>query len=418
MSKPFLLYRAPIETISGYGAHSRDILKSLYNTKLFDIKIDSCMWGNTPMTELDPDNDLFHLWMKDNIIRQLDRQPDYYVQVTVPNEFQPLGKYNIGITAGVETTMIPKDWITGCNKMNLIIVPSNFSKSVMLTTQYSDMLPTKIGTKIDVVFEGVDTSVYKKMPYEQMKETKVKNYLDGIKEDFCFLFVGHWLKGDLGQDRKDVGMLIRKFAEGFNGLENKPALVLKTSSASFSVKDRERLRRSIQNILFGIQDPPSVYLVFGTLTDEEMNELYNHPKIKSFVSFTKGEGFGRPMLEFTMTGKPVLASNWSGHLDFLNEVLSVRLNGELKDVHPSAADQFIIQGSKWFQIDYDDAILKMKDVISHYDSYLKRAEMLREENMNKFSLGEMNLKFNEIMTKCLGEQKLNESSLPKLVRAT
>jgi glycosyltransferase involved in cell wall biosynthesis len=185
-------------------------------------------------------------------------------------------------------------------------------------------------------------------------------------------------------------MLIRKFAEGFNGLENKPALVLKTSSASFSIKERERVRRSIQNILFGIQDPPSVYLVFGTLTDEEMNELYNHPKIKAFVSFTKGEGFGRPMLEFTMTGKPVLASNWSGHLDFLNEDLSVRLNGELKDVHPSAADQFIIQGSKWFQVDYDDAILKMKDVVSHYDSYLKRAEMLREENMNNFSLGMMN----------------------------
>lgn len=418
MSKPFLLYRAPVETISGYGAHSRDILKSLYNTKLFDIKIDSCMWGNTPMTALDPENDLFHIWIKDNIIKQLDRQPDYYIQVTVPNEFQPLGKYNIGITAGVETTMIPKDWITGCNKMNLIIVPSNFSKSVMLTTQYSEMLPSKIGTKIEVIFEGVDTSVYKKLSHKELKETKIKNYLDEIKENFCFLFVGHWLKGDLGQDRKDVGMLIRKFAEGFNGLENKPALVLKTSSASFSVKERERLRRSIQNILFGIQDPPSVYLVFGTLTDEEMNELYNHPKIKAFVSFTKGEGFGRPMLEFTMTGKPVLASNWSGHLDFLNEVSSVRLNGELRDVHPSAADQFIIQGSKWFQVDYDDAILKMKDVISDYDSYLKRAEMLREENMNKFSLGMMNLEFNGIMTKCLGEQKLNESSLPKLIRAT
>jgi glycosyltransferase involved in cell wall biosynthesis len=316
MSKPFLLFRAPVETISGYGAHSRDILKSLYNTKLFDIKIDSCLWGNTPMTALDTENDLFHLWIKNNMITHLDRQPDYYVQVTVPNEFQTLGKYNIGITAGVETTMIPKDWITGCNKMNLIIVPSAFSKSVMLTTQYNDMLLTKICTKIDVIFEGVDTGLYKKLNFNELKDTKIKNYLDGIDADFCFIFVGHWLKGELGQDRKDVGMLIRKFAEGFNGVDNKPALVLKTSSANFSVKERERLKRSIKNILYGIEKPPSVYLVFGTLADDEMNDMYNHPKIKAMVSFTKGEGFGRPLLEFTMTGKPVLTSNWSGHLDF------------------------------------------------------------------------------------------------------
>jgi glycosyltransferase involved in cell wall biosynthesis len=373
------------------------------------------MWGNTPMTALDTNDDLFNLWIKDNIIKQLDKQPDYYVQVTVPNEFQPLGKYNIGITAGVETNMIPKDWIVGCNKMNLIIVSSNFSKNTMLTTQYADMQPMKIETKIEVIFEGVDTNVYKKLHYEQMNETKIKNYLDGVNEKFCFLFVGHWLRGDFGQDRKDVGMLIRKFAEGFSGSENKPALILKTSSASFSIKERERLKRNIKNILSDIINPPSVYLVFGTLTDEEMNDLYNHPKIKAMVSFTKGEGFGRPLLEFTMTGKPVLASNWSGHLDFLDDDLSVRLDGELMDVHSSAADQFIIQGSKWFQVSYENAILKMKDVITNYDSYLEKSEKLREKNVKNFSLNEMNLKFNEIMTMCINQQVL-DNGLPKLIR--
>ena len=98
-----------------------------------------------------------------------------------------------------------------------------------------------------------------------------------IKEDFAFLFVGHWLKGDLGQDRKDVGMLIKCFATAFSNSENKPALVLKTSSATFSVKERENFRKRIEDLVKDIKNPPSIYLLFGDLTNEEMNNLYNHP---------------------------------------------------------------------------------------------------------------------------------------------
>ena len=42
---------------------------------------------------------------------------------------------------------------------------------------------------------------------------------------------------------------------------------------------------------------PNIYLVHGDFTDDEMNQLYNHPKVKVHVSFTHGEGFGRPLLE-------------------------------------------------------------------------------------------------------------------------
>ena len=120
MSKPFLLFRGPVKTRSGYGSHSRDLLESLYQMDLFDIKIDSCMWGTTPLTALEHDN-TFHKWIDSNIITNLNSTPDVYVQVTVPNEFQKIGKFNIGITAGIETTVAPKDWIDGCNRMDLVI---------------------------------------------------------------------------------------------------------------------------------------------------------------------------------------------------------------------------------------------------------------------------------------------------------
>lgn len=418
MNKPFLLFRGPVETISGYGSHSRDILKSLYDTKLFDIKIDSCTWGSTPMTALDVDNNLFHLWIKNNTITQLNMQPEYYVQVTVANEFQPLGKYNIGITAGVETTMIPKDWIPACNKMNLIITTSNFSKSVMLMTQYPDMMPSKIGANIEVLFEGSDTTVFKKLDIEKLPNNKIKKYLDGINEDFCFLFVGHLLRGNVGEDRKDVYMLIKTFAETFSKHEKKPALVLKISSATFSVKERERISKLIRGLVHDIKDCPSIYLVFGELSEDEMNCLYNHPKIKTFVTFTKGEGFGRPLLEFSMTGKPVMASNWSGHLDFLDNDGAIMLEGELKEVASSAQDPFIIPGSKWFNVNYDMASKKMIDVYENYETYYEKSKILGEKNIQNFSLNMMTNKLKDIMLECLGQQRLNESSLPKLIRAT
>jgi hypothetical protein len=130
MSKPFLLFRGPVKTMSGYGAHSRDILQALHELDLFEIRIDSCAWGVTPMTALNKNNP-FHIWIENNIISSINATPDVYVQVTVPNEFKPIGKYNIGITAGIETTIAPKDWVDGCNRMDSIIVTSNFSKEVL-----------------------------------------------------------------------------------------------------------------------------------------------------------------------------------------------------------------------------------------------------------------------------------------------
>ncbi len=410
--KPVLLFRGPVKTRSGYGSHSRDLLQSLFEMNLFDIKIDSCPWGNTPSTALNEDNE-FHKWINNNIVTHIDSNPDIYVQVTVPNEFQRVGRFNIGITAGIETTVASKEWVDGCNKMDLVITTSKFSRDVLLSTVYNENDKTtgklvsqhRIIKPIEVLFEGADTSIY---------NNKFNGLNFDIKEDFAYLFVGHWLKGDLGQDRKDVGMLIKCFCESFKDEEDKPALVLKTSSATFSVKERENFRKKIENHVSGYKNPPSIYLLFGELTDKEMNELYNHPKVKSMVSITKGEGFGRPLLEFTMTGKPVIASNWSGHKDFLPMDKSVMIGGTLTDVHDSAIDSFIIKGSKWFTANYNELIQVLKLVKKDYNNFLNRSEKLREENVNNFSLEKMKIKFEYILTPFINQPKEHKLILPKL----
>jgi glycosyltransferase involved in cell wall biosynthesis len=413
MNKPFLLFRGPVKTRSGYGAHSRDLLQALYEMDLFEIKIDSCMWGSTPMTALE--DNLFHKWIESNIVSQLEKTPDIYVQVTVPNEFQRVGKFNIGITAGIETTIAPKDWIDGCNRMDLIITTSTFSKDVLLQTVYNEnekntgklIKQHKIERQIEVLFEGVDTKIY----------NNVYNDIDiDIKEDFAYLFVGHWLKGDTGQDRKDVGMLIRCFSEAFKDVEDRPALILKTSSASFSIKERESFRKKIEGLVRDYKNPPSIYLLFGDLTNDEMNNLYNHPKVKSMVTITKGEGFGRPLLEFTMTGKPVIASNWSGHKDFLPMDKAIMIGGKLTEVHESAVDTFILKDSKWFTANYNEVSEVFKLVYKDYDKFLEKSMMLGDENKEKFSMEKMKEKFKDIINPFSIQPKEQKLILPKLTK--
>jgi len=412
MSRPFLLFRGPVETISGYGAHSRDLLTALNDMDMFDIRIDSCHWGSNPRTALNKGNK-FHNWIKSNKIHTISGTPDIYVQVTVPNEFQRVGKFNIGVTAGIETTVAPKEWVDGCNRMDLIITTSTFSRDVLLQTVYNEtnnvtgklIKQHRIEKPIRVLFEGVDTEIY---------NNKFKSLDIDIKEDFCYLFVGHWLKGNLGQDRKDVGMLIKCFVEAFKDQVVKPALILKTSAASFCVKERESFINRIRDLTKGIDNPPSIYLLFGQLTDKEMNELYNHPRVKIMITLTKGEGFGRPLLEFSMTGKPIIASNWSGHRDFLPMDKAIMLGGSLTEVHSSVVDSFIVKDSKWFTANYSEVVEVMKVVKNEYDDFQTKSQILMEENKEKFSMEKMKEEFELIMLQYTTKPKEVKINLPKL----
>jgi glycosyltransferase involved in cell wall biosynthesis len=416
--KPTLIFQAPVSTRSGYGDHSRDLLQSLYELDKFDIKIISTRWGSTPMDALNYDNE-FHKWIVDNIVGQIKEKPDVYVQVTVPNEFQPMGHYNIGITAAIETTASPMNWIDGCNRMDLIITPSEHSKLSLVGTIYNEtnkqtnqvIRQIKVEKPVEVLFEGFNETDFGTDHVAHITE------LDSIKEDFAFLFVGHWLRGDLGEDRKNVGMMIKTFAMAFKNEKVKPALILKTSSAGFSVRDRESIIRKIKDSLGKDYGKIPIYLLHGDLTPAQMNGLYEHPKVKAMLNFTKGEGFGRPLLEFSLTGKPVIVSNWSGHLDFLKEG-AVLLEGELKEVHESASDDFLLKESKWFNVNISKALGVIKDVHKNYDKYKVASFQLGKQNKQNFGLQKMTKLFDTILNQYgiynKKQPKFQPMQLPKL----
>ena len=425
-TKPLCVVRAPCATRSGYGDMSRDIIRHLIEYDKFDVKVHSVNWGDTPMNALD-ENDPKDKMILDRIIRSgINKQPELFISITVPNEFEPLGKFNIGITAGIETTAASAQWIEGCNKMNAIFTISEHSKNVLVNSKYGYKNPQgmqgtlELSKPIEVLHNCIDTNVFGKKAPVDKEFTKT---LDAIPEQFCFAFVGHWLRGEYGEDRKNVGLLIKLFLETFKQITDKPlpALILKTSSAGFSILDREEILAKIQQLkdsvtLTGTQKLPNVYLLHGELTEKEMNTLYNHSKVKAHVSFTKGEGFGRPLLEASVSGRPVIASGWSGHMDFLRQDEAVLVGGELKNVHPSSVwENIIMAESQWFAPDPQQCVNAMAAVFLDYSPFRNRAYNTADRNRKQFSYESIQKRTWELLDKYVPEfPKQLQLVLPKL----
>ena len=421
---------APFNTRSGYGDHARSIYYSIMDREDLDIKCLDVKWGSTPRNHLRPEVKR-HQKLLSSFTTQdkITSQPDLLIDIRIPNEFMDGGKVNIGITAGVETNVVSPEFLAGMNKMSLNIVPSKFTAETFNKTTYDKMEDKPDGQKekvgeiknekpIGVLFEGVDTDVY--CPKQKHELDKgLRNELDKlIKEDFAYLHVGQWGQQGFGEDRKNIGVLIKSFLKAFSNIPNPPALVLKTNGANFSVLDKADIKKRIQSVkdMFEGVDLPNIYLIHGDLTIEEMSTLYNHPKIAAFITCTHGEGFGRPMLEATCCDLPVIAPKWSGHMDFLTDAESMLIDGFLKPVPKSAIwKPIIVEPSKWFDVNEADVVRKIRTFHKKRKLIQKKATRLGRKNRRKFSLTAMAIEFNKIIDQALQSVPQPVSlKLPKL----
>lgn len=405
---------SPFQSRSGYGQHSRLIIRSLLAipelTEKYNIGLISIKWGGTPLTALDQNKEedlaLMKLILPNN---QITSEPDVSLHITIPPEFQRIGKKSFGVSALTEASLLPVNMVEGLNKVDMCIVPSEFTKQVALQSQHLDIdkvTKTAKGTlqvnrPIEVLFEGLDTDIYNKNP---VKSDLTNTLNKTIEESFAFLFVGHWMNAQIGHDRKDVGMLVYTFFNTFKNKKKKPALILKSSGAGFSMIERDQILDKVRQVQEMFKEQgysgkfPNVYVLNGDLTEQEMNELYNHPKIGAMVSFTHGEGFGLPMLEFTATGKPVICSNYSGPVDFLNPDYSELLPGKLVKIDRSAQNEWITD-SEWFQVSYPYAGQLMTDVFENYDKFLEKSRKHPKYTKDNFSFEKMTEKLKSILEK-------------------
>ena len=357
--KPLFIISCPIDTYSGYGARARDLVKAIIQTNKYNVQIVSQRWGNTRFGYL-LDHNEDELWSL--IVPKLTNQPDIWIQITVPNEFHKVGKYNIGVTAGMETTLVDPSWIQGVNNMDLVLTSSNHSKTVFEKTSYDvEDKNTKqkskltLTTPVEVLLEGILLDKY--FP------TNSKLDLSSIKESFCFLNVGHWMQGQLGHDRKNIGYLIKSFYETFKNKTNPPALILKT----------------------------------------------------------KGEGFGRPLAEFALTKKPIICSGWSGQTDFLKPDMSLLIGGSLEKVDRSAVvKNMILPEAQWFKPDDSQVGKAYKEIFKHYKKYIVPAKRQAAFIKKEFSFERMKDKLEELFDKYIPQMAVQvplnmpELNLPKL----
>ncbi len=427
--KQYVVISCPIDTYSGYGSRARDFVKATVEAKKdeWDVWVMPQRWGETPWGYIQDHKEEWG-WLEPKMLpfqQPLNQKPDVWMQITIPNEFQPIGNYNIGVTAGIETTLCHPSWIDGINRMDLTLVSSVHAKKVFEATQAEERNPNgqvtrkiQIEKPVEVLFEGVDLNTYFEINNDDLPETDLITSLDNIDENFAFLFVGHWLQGEFGQDRKNVGQTIKVFLETFKNKHNAPALILKTAVHNGSIMDHTEVLNKINSIKSTVKAKklPNIYLIHGELEEEDMNHLYNHPKVKAMVNFTKGEGFGRPLLEFSVFKKPIIASGWSGHVDFLNREFVSLIEGRLQQIHPSAVvENILVKESSWFEADFVSASQKMVDVWTNYKKYEANAKRQTHYAKSNFSFEKMVETLKEYYIKNVRKtQKLVLPTLPKL----
>ena len=429
--KKFVLMIAPFNTRSGYGDHARSIFYSIMDRDDLDIKCVDVKWGSTPRNHLNPEVPR-HKKLLDTFIdgNNMQGNHDVLIDIRIPNEFANGAKFNIGITAGVETDVVSPEFLGGMNRMNLNIVPSNFTARTFQKCSYDKMEDMPDGQKkkveeihlqkpIKVLFEGVDTDVYYPMDKYEMKSDFTNELDELIKEDFAYLHVGQWGNGGYGEDRKNIPLMIKNFLKAFINHPNPPALVLKVNGANFSILDKHDVVKNINKIkdeFSQVDSKPNIYLIHGDLTIKEMSILYNHPKIKAFLTCTHGEGFGRPMLEASCCDLPVIATKWSGHLDFLNDKESLLISGFLKEVPKSMIwKPIIVEPAKWYNVNEADVVRKLRMFQKKHQLITKKAKRLGKKNRREFSLKAMAIEFNKMLDGVFKQMPSSVSlKLPKL----
>ena len=446
-----VLMIAPFNTRSGYGDHARSIFYSIMDREDLNIQCLDVKWGNTPRNHLRPEVPR-HKKLLDTFVtnEQIQGQPDILIDIRIPNEFATGAKINVGITAGVETDIVSPEFLEGMNRMHFNIVPSRFTANTFNKSTYDRMEDLPNGEKrkagevknekpIKVLFEGVDTNVYCPKQKHELEKDVYDELSELIKEEFAYLHVGQWGNSPYGEDRKNIGVLIKSFLKAFSNVPNPPALVLKTNGANFSVLDRHDTRRKIKEVknMFKGVDLPNIYLIHGDFTINEMSTLYTHPKIGAFITCTHGEGFGRPMLEASCCDLPVIASKWSGHMDFLTDSESMLIDGFIKEVPKSAIwKPIVVEPSKWFVVNEADVVRKIRTFHKKRKLIQKKATRLGKKNRREFSLKAMATEFNKIIDELLkgipqsvslnlpklkkvnGEKSTKSLKLPKLKKAT
>jgi glycosyltransferase involved in cell wall biosynthesis len=360
---------SPISSRSGYGDCSRDIAKILFKMYSDDVSFLSTRWGSSPLTELNNESD-FTLKIKNKLLNRPPELIQNLYQVSLPHEFTPIGNTNTGISAGYEFTNWTEEQYVTSNKMDRVIVHSKFSSDVLLNSPYK----VKCQVPVLVIPQPVGT-VY----LNKEQTTTIDHLLSSISESFVLLSMGIITNE---YDRKNIKKTIEVFQQS-TAEKSDVALLLKISGVHNSTGDLMSIKKIVSNINRTYKKPKPVYILYGNYTQVEMRSIYTNPNVRGFISLTHGEGFGRHLLEASVCELPIIASNWSGHLDFLPENKTQLVSGNLDKVETGVPHT--TPHSMWFYPDIEHAGHCIEDLYEDYNKHKQRAIELSENNLKTYT---------------------------------
>tara|TARA_R100000005_G_C4985597_1_gene194038 strand:+ start:338 stop:1597 length:1260 start_codon:yes stop_codon:yes gene_type:complete len=383
--KKTVLVRGPALTQSGYGEHTRFLLRSLKMfPEKYDVHLVALNWGQTGWLSEDSEE---REWLDGLIYKthqhvQQGGHFDMSIQVSIPNEWEPIAPYNVGVTAGIETTKVSPQWLERANIMDKIITISEHSKSVFEQTTYHGVhkdtqqpMMLKCETPIDIVH------------YPVKNQTTEDIELD-LEHDFNYLMVSQW------GPRKNMANALRWWLE--ENYDEEVGLIVKTSLKNNSIMDRTHILKDLRRLISDSLSEDAkckIYLLHGDMSESQMQSLYANPKIKALINLSHGEGFGLPIFDAACHGLPVIAPGWSGHCDFLykpdkkgnKKALFADVNYDISPVQDFAVwDSVVQKDSMWCFPHEGHYKMRLRQVRKNYDKWHKKAKVLQEWVLEEF----------------------------------
>lgn len=383
-----VLLRGPVLTQSGYGEHARFVLRALSTQPdKFDIYVMNTSWGQTSwLWEDNPERRFIdNLLQKTQLYLNTGQAAfDMSIQVTIPNEFEKLAPYNVGVTAGIEVDRISPVWIEKSQIMDKIIVPSTFSKAGFDNTSY-EVTNNENGQHIPEWRNHTPVDV---VPYPVKTIEADKDFKLDLDTSFNFLAMAQW------GPRKNLDALIKWFIDEFHDEED-VGLVVKTSRKNNSVMDRDAVEKQLTDFINANypEKKCSIYVVHGYLTEPEVKALFQQESIKAFCTTTHGEGWCLPMFDAAIEGMPVVAAPWSAYTDFMtmpdkkgkDKFMGLKVEFELGPVAKDSIWEGVIEkGSNWAFPKEFGFKHSLRKLYNNYGTYKKRAVTLQKHIQEKY----------------------------------
>jgi glycosyltransferase involved in cell wall biosynthesis len=247
-----------------------------------------------------------------------------------------------------ETDRVNADHVERCNQMDYVWVPTEFHVSTFIESGVDPSKVVKIIQPVDVKF--FDTLKYKPLDLSSIGKLVLGSTTQNLnsKKEFIFLSIFKW------EYRKGWDVLLKSYFKEFSGVDG-VALYLPVDGWA------------------------PVYVIDTHIAQIDLPRLYK--AANAFVLPSRGEGWGRPLVEAMAMSLPVIATNWSGPTEYLTEENSYPLPVD----RMSEVTEGPFRGHLWAEPSVDKLQVLMRHVVNNVEEAKVKGRQAREDMIGRFS---------------------------------